>query len=77
MQAYRHIETAAGASVVVSLPESLRRRRIEIIILPVDEADEPTDMVRRSPPAWLLGKGRITGDIISPIIPESDWKCLA
>jgi hypothetical protein len=76
MQAIRQIETFAGSSVVVPLPESFRRRRIEIIVIPMDEADSATRPLRRSPPVFLVGKGKIIGDIISPAIPETDWDCL-
>ena len=77
MQAIRHIATVTGSSVIVPLPEAFRQRRIEVIILPVDEPEETQPPIRRTPPAQLVGKGRITGDIISPIVPESDWECLS
>ena len=76
MQAIRQIETFAGSSVVVPLPESFRRRRIEIIVIPMYEADSSTRPLHRSPPACMVGKGKIIGDIISPAIPETDWNCL-
>ena len=31
---------------------------------------------RRSPPAELIGKVKISGDIVSPIVEEADWECL-
>jgi hypothetical protein len=77
MQAIRQIQTVTENFVIVQLPESFRQRRIEVIVLPVDDPEEMQSAVRRVPPTHLLGKGRITGDIISPIVPESDWECLS
>lgn len=31
---------------------------------------------RRFPPASIEGKGKILGDIVSPIVDEEDWECL-
>ena len=77
MQAIRHMATVTGNSVTVPLPKAFRHRRIEVIVLPVDELEQTQPWVRRAPPAHLLGKGQITGDIISSVIPESDWECLS
>jgi hypothetical protein len=38
--------------------------------------DSPTVPKRRSPPADLVGKVTILGDIVNPIVDEEDWECL-
>ncbi|MEO1186704.1 MAG: hypothetical protein AAFX46_19380, partial [Cyanobacteria bacterium J06636_27] len=30
----------------------------------------------RTPPSSIAGKGKILGDLISPIVEQEDWKCL-
>jgi hypothetical protein len=31
---------------------------------------------RRSPPVSIAGKGKTSGDIVSPVVEEEDWECL-
>jgi len=31
--------------------------------------------VRRTPPASIAGKGRTLGDLVEPLVDESDWEC--
>jgi hypothetical protein len=31
---------------------------------------------RRTPPPSLVGKVKINGDIVNPIVDEADWECL-
>jgi len=38
--------------------------------------DSPNVSKRRSPPADLVGKVTILGDIVNPIVDEEDWECL-
>jgi len=47
--------------------------RIEAIFLVLDKP--PTDK-RRKPSAKIAGKGKILGDIISPVVPADDWDAL-
>ena len=46
---------------------------MEAIFLLLETA--PTPAPRRPSPA-IAGKGNILGDIISPVIPDSDWDAL-
>jgi plasmid stability protein len=32
--------------------------------------------IRRVPPKSIAGKGKTLGDLISPLVVESDWECL-
>jgi hypothetical protein len=45
-----------------------------LIVTVLDEV--PTSPKRRSPPADLVGKVTILGDIVNPIVDEEDWECL-
>jgi len=31
--------------------------------------------VRRTPPNSIAGKGRNLGDLVEPLVDESDWEC--
>lgn len=48
------------------LKDSPGEEKIRVIVTIVEEA--PPAIKRRQPPIDLAGKGKITGDIISPII---------
>jgi hypothetical protein len=45
-----------------------------LIVTVLDEV--PSLPKRRSPPADLVGKVTILGDIVNPIVDEEDWECL-
>lgn len=36
----------------------------------------PTAEVRRKPPESIAGKGKTLGDLVGPMVDESDWECL-
>ena len=61
--------------IFIDLPESFVNHRIEIVVRTVHESATPTTR-RRCPHPDIAGKGRTLGDLISPIIDESDWECL-
>jgi len=55
--------------------------------LPAEKQQEVLDFIqflkyklpakkRRTPPASIAGKGKILGDIVSPIVNEEEWECL-
>ncbi|MGF1517177.1 MAG: hypothetical protein ACFCVB_05145 [Nodosilinea sp.] len=45
-----------------------------IIVTVLEET--PATVKRRTPSTSIAGKGKVLGDIISPIVPEEDWECL-
>ncbi|HEY9703094.1 MAG TPA: hypothetical protein V6C58_11645 [Allocoleopsis sp.] len=45
------------------------------IIITVLEEKKP-EIKRRFPVANMVGKAKILGDIVSPIVNEDDWECL-
>ena len=48
--------------------------RVIVTMLPQLERTTPQD--RRAPSPRIAGKGKILGDIVAPVIPESDWNVL-
>jgi hypothetical protein len=38
--------------------------------------DIESQVLRRTPPASIAGKGRTLGDLVSSIVEEEDWECL-
>lgn len=54
----------------IQLPESFNHRRVEVIVLTLDE-DEP-GLVQRHPHPDIAGRMQIRGDILGSA-PEQDW----
>jgi hypothetical protein len=73
MQAEKLILETDENGNLISLPKLPARARIEAIFLILDEATEPT---RRQPPLEIAGKGRITGDVVSPAVSPDEWEAL-
>ena len=61
--------------VTIELPQAFVNRRVEVIALTVEEK-APEKPKRRSPHPTIAGKGQTLGDLVSPIVEESDWECL-
>jgi len=55
------------------LPELPPNSKMEAIFLLLEE---PSTATIRQPSLVIAGKGKILGDIVSPIIPETDWDVL-
>ncbi|MCC7220397.1 MAG: hypothetical protein IT490_06675 [Candidatus Contendobacter sp.] len=68
MQVERLFEQVKDWRVLIELPDTFNDRRVEIIILTLDES-VPTH--RRPHPA-IAGRVKIHGDIFSSV-PETDW----
>ena len=79
MEAVRQITQLENDILTVRLPESFRAKRVEVIIMPIDDAvlsnEQNTAGVRRRTSPKLKGT-RIIGDIMSPVVPENDWDAL-
>ncbi len=75
MQVERQFMQVKQRQVVIELPESFINHRIEVIALIVDE-DAPEPTKRRRPHPEIAGKGRTVGDLVSPVVDETDWTCL-
>ncbi len=58
--------------------ENLDSRYLELVynILRQFPHDKPKPVTRRKPSAKIAGKGRILGDIMSPVSVAEDWDAL-
>jgi hypothetical protein len=72
MQVQRQFLDITTNKVLVELPESFVNHRIELIVLTVDDERTPIKK-RRQPHPEIAGKGRTTGDLVEPIVDESEW----
>lgn len=75
MQAQRQFLDITQRNVSIELPESFVNRRVEVIVLTVDE-DVPSAPKQRRPHPDIAGKGRTLGNLIDPVVAEDDWECL-
>jgi len=73
MQAERLMLETDDEGHLISVPQLPPRAKIEAIFLVLDEAPQPK---RRRPPPEIAGKGRIVGDIVSPVVESDDWDAL-
>ena len=73
MHATRLIVETNEHGQIVGLPPLTPGARLEAIFLVLDEAPPLTN---RQPPPDIAGKGRILGDIISPVSDAEDWEAL-
>ena len=74
MEAIRRIEQVKGNQVTLTLPDHFRDRRVEVIVLPLDET--PAERTPRRRAAAELADTRILGDIISLAVPADEWDAL-
>ena len=75
MQVERQFVEVKQRQIVIELPESFINHRIEVIALTVDE-DEPDLSKHRRPHPKIAGKGRTLGDLVNPVVDDTDWECL-
>jgi hypothetical protein len=61
---------------MIELPESFLNHRVEVITLTIDDEMPPTLGAKRRPHPDIAGKGQTLGDLVSPIVEETDWDCL-
>ena len=73
MQAERLILETDENGNLISPPKLTPNSRLEAIFLLLDH--RPADR-KRQPSAVIAGKGKTLGDIVAPIVPESDWEAL-
>jgi hypothetical protein len=72
MQIQRTIQTLDAPRLVIDLPTSFVNRRIEILVITLDESEPQTTQKRRAPPPQLAGRVKEFGDVLSSVPPE-DW----
>lgn len=62
----------------IRLPEDCKTwsgKTVRVIVLENDVVPSAAKSRRRPHPA-IAGKGKTIGDLISPLVDESDWDCL-
>ncbi|MBI2377848.1 MAG: hypothetical protein HYV07_27850 [Deltaproteobacteria bacterium] len=77
MEVERRIEQVAGRKLVLELPESFENRRVEVIVLTLDDsktAQSPASPPRMPHPA-LAGSMVMNGDIFDSV-PVDDYEGL-
>ena len=78
MQVERQFIEVKQRQVVIELPASFINQRVEVIAFTIDEEDDKPvkPPKRRRPHSDIAGKGKTVGDLISPLVDNSDWECL-
>lgn len=78
MEAIREIRNLQDNKIVLEVPDSFVSSQVEILILRIDKADDKTASVsgKKRCPSPLLNGTRIKADIMSPVIPETEWDVL-
>ncbi|MBK1725307.1 hypothetical protein [Thiocystis violacea] len=72
MQVQRLYDQVRNRRVSIELPENFNDRRVEIIVLTLDEPTETSSPQHRRPHPDIAGQVKIHGDILRSA-PESDW----
>jgi hypothetical protein len=72
MQIQRTIQTLDTPHLVIDLPASFAHRRVEILVMTIDEAEPKTDKKRRTPPNQFAGQVKELGDVMSSVSVD-DW----
>jgi len=78
MEAIRQITQLENNLLTLRLPLSFNAKRVEVIVMPAEDeiaSSQEVTGVRRRPSTKLKGT-QIIGDILSPVVPESDWDAL-
>ena len=71
MQVQRQFVDVTNRRVIIELPESFVNHRVELIALTIDY--EPLlEQKRRRPHPEIAGKGRTLGDLVAPILNDSN-----
>lgn len=79
MEAIREIRVLKDNKLTIELPESFARARVEIVVLRIEADDtiKTAPVTKRRNPSPLLAGTRIVGDIMSPVVPDTDWEALS
>ena len=73
LQAEKLLLETDGNGHLKQLPNLPPNARIEAIFLVLDKTQVQK---RRKPSPKIAGKGRIVGDIVSPVVPTDEWNVL-
>ena len=73
MQAEKLILETDENGHLIQQPKLPANAKLEAIFLVLEEVPHKK---RRQPPTEIAGKGKIVGDIVSPVVPPEDWDAL-
>ena len=78
MEAIREIRVLKDNTLTIVLPESFAKAQVEVVVLRIATADTNGESItgQRSPSPLLAGT-RIIGDIMSSVVPDTDWETLS
>ncbi|MCI5120600.1 MAG: hypothetical protein D3908_05305 [Candidatus Electrothrix sp. AUS4] len=72
MESRRFITKASTSQIQIDLPDSMVNRKIEILIIALEEATDKKKIRKRRPPIELAGKVKERGNVMESA-PLSDW----
>ena len=77
MEAIREIRVLKDNTLTIVLPESFAKAQVEVVVLRIATADTNRESITgRRTPSPLLAGTRIIGDIMSSVVPDTDWEAL-
>ncbi len=72
MQIQRTIQILETPNLVIDQPSSFAHKRVEILIMTLDENEPKTAKQRQTPPPQLAGQVKELGDVMSTV-SAADW----
>ncbi len=72
METRRFITKARNSQIQIDLPDSMVNRKIEILVIALEEATDKKKIRKRRPPIELAGKVKEMGNVMESA-PLSDW----
>ena len=79
MEAIREIRVLKDNTLTMVLPESFSKAQVEVVVLRIatDDTINRVPVVRQRTPSPLLAGTHIIGDIMSSVVPDTDWEALS
>ena len=78
MEAIREIRVLKDNTLTMVLPESFSKAQVEVVVLRIatDDTIKRAPVARQRTTSPLLAGTRIIGDIMSSVLPDTDWEAL-
>ena len=73
LKSYEAIYDHGHITWLYDVPQTERSRVIITLVEPL----QPSAPVRRTPSPRIAGLGKTLDNLIDPIVPETEWECLA
>ena len=78
MEAIREIRVLKDNTLTMILPESFSKAQVEVVVLRIATDDtNRMPVTKQRTPSPLLAGTRIMGDIMSSVVPDTDWEALS